>query len=247
MRSQIGQAQHDRPARLSYPQRVHAVESDNDGPNGLERRSPSRIVLPVTRATRENRRRPQAATRVPERHVVSNRMCLRARSSGVRRVGSRRRLVAGAVYTPSPFCPWHPGDRSDSPRLVYELLDTHADSERLMLAVQGSGMARLPRLLFWTSSGSHAGSWPSTSMHSSGFGLLAVPRRGERRVPETGGISEAGNHVCAGATGSKAARTARLIALSNLRFHGRSISLPRPRRHPRNPARRADKMRLGAA
>lgn len=36
------------------------------------------------------------------------------------------------MYTPSPFCPWHPGDRSDSPRLVYELLDAHADSERLM-------------------------------------------------------------------------------------------------------------------
>jgi hypothetical protein len=44
-------------ARLRYPQRVQAVESDNDGPNGAERRSPSRIVLPVTHATKENRRR----------------------------------------------------------------------------------------------------------------------------------------------------------------------------------------------
>jgi hypothetical protein len=31
-------------------------------------------------------------------------------------------------------CRWHPDDRSDSRRLVYELLDAHADSERLVRA-----------------------------------------------------------------------------------------------------------------
>lgn len=57
------------------------------------------------------------------------------------------------------------------------------------------------------------------------------------RLPETAGISEAANHVCARAAGSKDARTARLIALLKLRVHGRSISRPQPRRRPGRPAK----------
>jgi hypothetical protein len=57
-------------------------------------------------------------------------------------------------------------------------------------------------------------------------------RRGERAPTRTAGISGAANHVCARTAGSKDARMARLIALLNLRVHGRSISRRRPRRCP---------------
>ena len=91
-RSQIGQSQHDLPARLSY----HSGSKPSSPMTTVRtaRRDDLRRVSswPVTYAT-GGRRRTTSRERVPERHVASNRMCLRAGSYGVRRVARTEDLL----------------------------------------------------------------------------------------------------------------------------------------------------------
>ena len=132
-RSQIGQAQHDLSARLSYPQRFQAVESDYGGPNGPGRRSPSRIVLACDLRDK-GEPPPNHKPRRAFLNVMSSATgCASGRAALAEGVSLRAADLLLELCTPlPPFCRWHPDDRSDSRRLVYELLDAHADSERLV-------------------------------------------------------------------------------------------------------------------